>query len=96
MSPPKGRDVGQEVGLDCQAGLFPLPDRFAEMGSIPVNDNGGEQVESSHAGVLAIAGAVEPGRALARALDAPSRRVSSLRYPFTPAGVALSVKGTFS
>ena len=94
MSPPKGRDVGQEVGLDCQAGLFPLPDRFAEMGSIPVNDNGGEQVESSHAGVLAIAGAVEPGRALARALDAPPQW--SVFAPPLTAGVALSVRGTFS
>ncbi len=56
--PPKGRDVGQELGIDCQPGVFPLSDRLVEMGSIPVNDGGGEQVEPSHAVVLALAGAV--------------------------------------
>ena len=58
MGPPKGRDVGQELGLDGQPGVFPLPDRFAEMGGIPVNDDGGEQFEPGHAVVLALAGAV--------------------------------------
>ena len=58
MSPPKGQNVGQELGLDCQAGVFPLPEHFAEMGGIPVNYNGGVQVESSHAVVPALAGAV--------------------------------------
>ena len=58
VSPPKGRDGGQELGLDCQAGVFPLSDHFAEMGGIPVNDDGGEQVEPGHAVVLALARAV--------------------------------------
>ena len=34
--------MGQELGLYRQAGVFPLFDRFVEMGSIPVNDDGGE------------------------------------------------------
>ena len=28
--------MGQELGLDRQAGVFPLSDRFAEMGGIPI------------------------------------------------------------
>ena len=43
--------MGQELRLDCHVGVFPLSDRFAEMGSIPVNDDGGEQVEPDHAAV---------------------------------------------
>ena len=35
--------MGQELGLDRQAGVFVLSDRFADMGGIPVNDDGGEQ-----------------------------------------------------
>ena len=50
--------MGQDLGLDGQPGVFPLSDRFAEMGGIPVNDDGGEQVEPCHAVVLALAGAV--------------------------------------
>ena len=50
--------MGQELGLDGPAGVFPLSDRFAELGGIPVNDDGGEQVEPGHAVVLALAGAV--------------------------------------
>ena len=50
--------MGQELGLDGQSGVFPLSDRFAEMGGIPVNDDGGEHVEPGHAVVLAFAGAV--------------------------------------
>ena len=34
--------MGQELGLDRQAGVFPLSDRFAEMGGIPVNDDPAE------------------------------------------------------
>ena len=58
MAPPLGRDVGQELGVYRQAVELPLSDGFAEMHSIPVNHNGGEQVEPSHAVVLALAGAV--------------------------------------
>ena len=48
------QDVGQELGLDGQPGVFPLSDCFAEMSGIPVNDDGGEQVEPGHAVVLAL------------------------------------------
>ena len=44
--------MGEELGLDGQPGVFPLSDRFAEMGGIPVkgvHDDGGEQVEDGHA-----------------------------------------------
>ena len=47
--------MGQGLGLGRQAGVFPLSDRFAEMGGIPANDDGGEQVEPGHAVVLAFA-----------------------------------------
>ena len=30
MGPPKGREVGQELGLDGEPGAFPLSDTFAE------------------------------------------------------------------
>ena len=70
-----------------------MPDRFAEMGGIPVNDDGGEEAEAGHAVVLALAAAVEPGRALACAPNASSEHVPSLRYPFIPPRAALSVRG---
>ena len=50
--------MGQEIGIDRQAGVFPLSDRFAEMGGIPVDDDGCEQVEPGYAVVLGLAGAV--------------------------------------
>ena len=53
-----GQAVGQELWLDCQAGVFPLSDRFAEMSGIPVDDDGGEQVEPGYAVLLALARAV--------------------------------------
>ena len=50
--------MGQELGLDRQPDVFQLSDRFAEMGGIPVNDDGGEQGEPGHAVVLALTRAV--------------------------------------
>ena len=50
--------MSQELRLDGQAGEFPLADRFAEMGGIPVNHDGGEEVEAGHAVMLALAGEV--------------------------------------
>jgi len=68
--------VGQELGLDGQAGVLPLSDRLAEMGGIPANDDGGEEVELGHAVVLALAGAVtdfalasDPERVLERVMS---------------------------
>ena len=68
--------MGQELGLDGQPGVFPRSDCFAEMGGIPVDDDGGEQVEPGHAVVLALAGAVadfalapDPERVLERVMS---------------------------
>ena len=44
VGPSMGRHGGQEVGPDGPAGEFSLSDRILEMGGIPVNDDGGEQV----------------------------------------------------
>ncbi len=42
--PPKGWDVGEELGLNSQASVFPLSDHFAEMGGISVHADSGEQL----------------------------------------------------
>ena len=52
----------------------------------------GQRVMAQQGGF--VRGQVEQRRALARAPDASSRHVPSLRYPFIPAGMALSVRGT--
>ena len=39
---PTGGVWGQEMGFDSQADVFSLSHRFAEMGGIPVNDDGAE------------------------------------------------------
>ena len=48
----------QEFGLDRQPGAFSLSDRFAQAHGIPVDNDGRQQIEPSHAVVLAFAGAV--------------------------------------
>ena len=90
MSPPKGRDVGQELGLDGQASVFPLSDRFVEMGGIPVNDDGGEEVEPSQAVVLALAGAVADF-ALASDAEGVLERVVCLAFVQAGVGSALHI-----
>ena len=47
--------MGEELGLDGPAGVFPLSDHFPKMGGIPVNDDGGELVEPDYPVVLAVA-----------------------------------------
>ena len=95
VCPAKGQDVGHQLGVDRQAVVLSLSDRLAEMQSIQVNDDGGEQVEPSHAVVLALAGTVadftlatDPKRGL--------ERVMSLSLVEAGAGAALSVRGTSS
>ena len=59
VGPTQGGEMwARSSGSGGQPGVFPLSDRFAEMGGIPVNDDGGEQVEPGHAVVLALARAV--------------------------------------
>ena len=53
--------MGQDPGIYGQTGAFPLSDPFAEMGSIPANDDGGWQVEPGHAVVLVLTRAVANG-----------------------------------
>ena len=47
--------MDQELGLDGQAGEFPLSDRFTKLGGIPVNIDSGELVEPGYPVVLAVA-----------------------------------------
>ena len=82
--------MGQELGLDGQPGVFPLSDRFAEMGGIPVDDDGGEQVEPGHAVVLALAGAVADF-ALASDPECVLERVMSLALVQAGVGSALHI-----
>ena len=82
--------MGQELGLDGQPGVFPLSDRFAEMGGIPVDDDGGEQVEPGHAVVLALAGAVADF-ALASDPERVLERVMSLALVQAGVGSALHI-----
>ena len=55
---------------------------------------GGQRVMAQQRGF--VRGQIEQRRALARAPDASSRHVPPLRYPFIPAGAALSVRGSSS
>ena len=73
--------------------MFPLSDRFVEMGGIPVNDDGGQEVEAGHAVVLAFAGAVTDF-ALASDPERILERVMSLALVQAGVGSALSVRGT--
>ena len=68
--------MGHELGLNGQAGVYPLSDRSVEMSGIPVNYNGGEEVEPGYAVVLVLAGAVtdfalasDPQRVLERVVS---------------------------
>ena len=54
----------------------------------------GQRVMAQQGGF--VGGQVEQDRALACAPDASSRHVPPLRYPFIPAGAALSVRGASS
>ena len=77
-------------GSTGQAGVFPRSDRFAEMGGIPVNDDGGEQVEPCHAVVLAFAGAVADS-ALAPDAERVLEGVMSLALVQAGVGSALHI-----
>ena len=58
MGPTEGRDVWQELGDHGQAGMSSPSDRFAQPGGVPVDDDGGKQVEACHAVVLAFRAAI--------------------------------------
>ena len=67
MSPSESRGMRHELGGNGQAGAPSAGDRFAQPGCVPVNDDGGEQVEACHALVLALRAVVAD---LPLALDA--------------------------
>ena len=58
MSPAERRDVCEEVCWCVQPGLFPLRDSDTKLLCIPEDDDGGEQVQTCNAEVLAFRGAV--------------------------------------
>ena len=82
--------MGHQLGVDRQAVVLSLSDRFAEMHSIPVDYDGGEQVQPSHAIMLSFAGAVA-GFALAADAKRVLERVTSLSLVQTCAGTALHI-----
>ena len=71
--------MGRELGLDCQPRVFPLTDRFAEMGGISVHDDGGEQVEHGHAVVLTLAAVREGDTLVVPKLDRLARFLPDAR-----------------
>jgi len=58
MCPSEGRDVGEEIRWCIQPGLFPLRRREAELLGIPIDYDGGEQVEPCDAKMLAFCGSI--------------------------------------
>ena len=66
-------------GLNGQAGVFPLSDRFAEMGVISVHDDGGEQVEPGHSVLLTLAAVREGDTLVVPKLDRLARSVPDAR-----------------
>ncbi len=58
MCPSERRGVRQKIGRAVQSFAFSVVDRLAEMLGVPVDDDGGEQIEACHSEVLAFGGAV--------------------------------------
>ena len=58
MRPSEGRGVRQKIGWAIQSLAFSVVDGLAEVFGVPVDDDGGEQIEADHAEVLAFGGAV--------------------------------------
>ncbi len=58
MGPSEGRDVREEVCWRVQPGLFPLRDSDTKLFCIPIDYDGGEQVQPCDPEVLALCGAV--------------------------------------
>lgn len=81
--------MGQELGHDRLAVEFPLSDPFSETGGIPVNDDGGEQVEAGHAVALALAGVVAD---FALAADTKCVLEGVMSLAFVQAGVGPALR----
>ena len=63
-SHPRGETWASNSGGGVDAGLFAGQDRLAQLQRIPVNDDGGEQVEAGDTVVLTFAGSVAQFAAL--------------------------------
>ena len=85
---PSGISKGAKLEREAQPVVSPAP--HPDMLDVVV----GQRVMAQQGGF--VRGQIEQGRALARAPDASSRHVPPLRYPFIPAGAALSVRGSSS
>ena len=75
----------QEVGLDRHPGAFSLPDGLAQAQGVPVDDDGGQEVEPRHAVVPAFAGAVAD---FALASDAKRVLQGVMGFPFVQPDMA--------
>ena len=58
MRPSEGRGVRQKIGWAIQSFAFSVVDGLAEVLGVPVDDDGGEQIEACHAEVLPFGGPV--------------------------------------
>lgn len=58
MCPSERRGVRQKIGRAVQPFAFSVIDRLAEMFGVPVDDDGGEQIEACHSEVLVFGGEV--------------------------------------
>ena len=58
MSPSERRDVRQQLGRTVQSFMLSLRDGVSEMLGVPIDDDGGEQVQTCHAEVLTFGGPV--------------------------------------
>ena len=58
MCPSERRDVGQELRGNAESVALALRDRMAQVKRVPVDHDGGKEVQAGDTEVLAFAGAV--------------------------------------
>lgn len=58
VGPSERGDMREQSGVAIQPGPLPCGDSLTEMLGVPVDDDGGEQIETSHAVVLPLGGTV--------------------------------------
>ena len=71
--------MGQELGLDCQPGVFPLSDRFADMNAFQWMRMAASRLRPGHVVVLALAAVREGDTLVASKLDRLARFVPDAR-----------------
>lgn len=90
MRPSEGRDVGKQVWCAVEAFTFSACDGLAEVLGVPINYDGGEQIEARHAEVLGFGGAVADFT-LATDTQGVFQRMVGLAFVQTYLGPALHV-----